>query len=376
MNITQVFIEPVDILALRSNKLFGAPGSFGESVVPPWPSVAAGALRSALLVQRSYDFGAFGRGEIEDEELGTPMAPGTFAITHFQLAHRRAGTVEPLFAAPADLSMTQDEQGKLEVRRIAPQKGLSDLKTSAATPALAVLAAPQRSKPISGCLLTAAGWRDYLSGQNVKAQDVVRSDALWRTESRIGIALDASQGTTKEGALFTSQGAAFVKDAGFLAGVTGAKLPQAMTLRFGGDGHAATATQVEADMPVVDYEALAQARRCRLILATPGIFPGGWLPTGATGTGSDLRFSLHGIEGRLVCATVPRAETISGFDVAARQPKPAQRVAPTGSVYWLEDLQGSAADFRNLAARGLWSEPVENAARRAEGFNRVAFGLY
>ena len=37
------FIEPLDVLYLRGNKLFGDPGSYGESMIPPWPSVAAGA---------------------------------------------------------------------------------------------------------------------------------------------------------------------------------------------------------------------------------------------------------------------------------------------------------------------------------------------
>jgi CRISPR-associated protein Cmr3 len=50
-----LFIEPLDVLFLRGNKLFGDPGSFGESLVPPWPSVAAGAIRSALLAHKRVD---------------------------------------------------------------------------------------------------------------------------------------------------------------------------------------------------------------------------------------------------------------------------------------------------------------------------------
>ncbi len=391
MNIAQVFIEPVDTLALRGNKLFGAPGSFGESFVPPWPSVAAGALRSALLVRRRHDFGAFKKGEVEDEELGTPTRPGTFAITRFQLARRHGnGAVEPLFGMPADLSIARREHEELSMRRISPLGRLAEIQTSAATQAIAVLAAPEREKPIGGLLLTAGGWRRYLSGQDIEADQVVRSSDLWRAEARIGIALDASRGAAADGALFTSENVVFVKRehsgggecalasaAGFLAEVTGATLPDSAMLRFGGDGHAAIATRVEVDVPTVDYGAVAQAGRCRLILTTPGLFERGWLPTGVSGADKeDLRFKLHGVEGRLVCAAVPRAETISGFDVAAQRPKPAQRVAPAGSVYWLDDLQGSVADLRNLAARGLWSVPVENPVRRAEGFNRVALGLY
>ena len=49
------FLEPLDVLFLRGNKLFGDPGSFGESLIPPWPSVVAGALRSRMLADDRVD---------------------------------------------------------------------------------------------------------------------------------------------------------------------------------------------------------------------------------------------------------------------------------------------------------------------------------
>ena len=384
----QVFIEPVDMLALRGNQLFGEPGSFGRSMVPPWPSVAAGALRSALLADRGYDFGAFARGEVEDVELGTPKLPGTFTITAFQIARRHADReVEPLYGVPADLSVANAEHGELEVRRIAPHGGIA-VCTSSSTPQLPVLGTPNRAKPVSECLITAEGWRRHLAGEDLDQGHTVRSAELWRSESRIGIALDSATRTAADGALFTSEGIVFRKrehgrgnaaaqwDVGFLVEVAGTTLPNSIMLRFGGDAHAARANRVSAELPVGDYLKIASAGRCRLILTTPGIFEKGWLPTGVTGTGRDLRFSLHGVEGRLICAAVPRAQTISGFDVAAGRPKPAQRAAPTGSVYWLDDLQGSTDDLRNLAIRGFWRDPSDNASRRAEGFNRVAIATW
>lgn len=382
----QIFIEPVDMLALRGNQLFGEPGSFGRSMVPPWPSVAAGALRSALIAHRRHDFGAFARGEVEDAELGTPQLPGTFTITAFQIARRHLdSTVEPLYGVPADLSVANAEHGELQVRRIVPHGGIA-VCTSSATRQLPVLGAPHRAKPVGECLITARGWRRYLAGEDMDQGHIVGSAELWRSESRVGIALDSATRTAADGALFTSEGIVFRKrehgggraaarwDGGFLAEVAGATLPDSIMLRFGGDGHAARANRVDAELPASDYCKIASAGRCRLILMTPGVFEKGWLPTGVTGTGRDLRFSLHGVEGRLICAAVPRAQTISGFDVAARRPKPAQHAAPARSVYWLDDLQGSADDLRNLAVRGLWRDPSDNASRRAEGFNRVAIG--
>ena len=64
-----------------------------------------------------------------------------------------------------------------------------------------------------------------------------------------------------------------------------------------------------------------------------------------------------------------RAETISGWDLAANKhggrPKPAQRVAPAGSVYWFDKL----ADVETLQALVHNGLMLNDAARRAEGFN-------
>ena len=406
MDTTHLFIEPVDALFLRGNRLFGDPGSFGEALVPPWPSVAAGAIRSALLAHRGYDPARFARGEIAgDAELGTPARPGTLAVTCFQLARRSAdGAVEPLYGLPADLSITGCDTGgggdehagvsdeRYDVRQVRPHEPPAGVRTSAATRHLAVLAEPRRSKPLAGYWLTSSGWRHYLDGAAVAPEHVVKADDLWRLDTRIGIALDPVKRRASTGALFTSQGVVFRKrehggnsaggdgaghDVGFLAGVAGAALPDAMTLRLGGDGRAAVATQEKAvRAPDVDYERIAEARRCRLILTTPGLFEGGWRPTGVTGDSRELRFDLHGVQARVVCAAAQRSEVVSGFDLAERRPKPAQRAAPAGAVYWLDDLDATADALRKLAVRGLWSDPVENVVRRAEGFNRFTFGTY
>jgi CRISPR-associated protein Cmr3 len=88
------------------------------------------------------------------------------------------------------------------------------------------------------------------------------------------------------------------------------------------------------------------------------------------------RFELHGVRASLACAAVPRAEVISGFDLAKGRPKPAVRAAPAGSVYWLDELEATPAALRKLAEIGLWPTEDYNDARRAEGFNRMTFAAY
>ena len=385
-----LFIEPLDVLFLRGNKLFGDPGSYGESMVPPWPSVVSGALRSALIARKGYDFADYALGRItDDHELGTPKQPGTFTLKSFHLARRfNNGQVERLYPVPADLVITKTGDNAPDIRRLSPNPIAGKILSSAATPYLAVLPEPQRAKPQTGYWLTEQQWMTHLTGEAINASGLLQAKDLWKTDERVGIALDLKKRQAADGQLFTTQAIALLKSehitadyetrytVGFMAEVSGVTMPSELTLRLGGDGRAARAVSVP-DMPKpVDFNALANAGRCRLIMSSPGLFSGGWKPTGVTANGQELRFDLSGVRGRLVCATVPRAEIISGFDMARRQPKPAQRVAPIGSVYWLDQLEAEADMLRKLAEQGLWSELVEHNSRRTEGFNRFEFARY
>lgn len=378
-----VFLEPLDVLFLRGNKLFGDPGSFGESLVPPWPSAAAGALRSRMLADSGIDLAAFARGETNHPELGTPDRPGPFTVTAFHLARRHAdGKVEVLVQPPADLVIGEDGSGCATARALSPTHlGEKGIQSSAPLPQLPALAERERSKPAGGYWLTESGWRSYLSGQCPDARELVHTRELWALDHRVGVGLDANRRSAADGRLFSVQAAAMQPGVGFVVAVSGATPPEAGTVRLGGDGRAATITPVSHALPVPDYAAMAKARRCRLVLTTPGLFADGWLPTGADPNtrrnDGAVRFSLHGVNGWIVSAAVPRFEVVSGWDLARWAPKPAQRVAPTGSVYWLELDEGTSAEvLGKLAERGLWSEPCEDTARRAEGFNRVALAAW
>lgn len=127
---------------------------------------------------------------------------------------------------------------------------------------------------------------------------------------------------------------------------------------------------------------MQQARRCRLVLTTPGLFPHGWLPTGADPAerrnDGAVRFALHGLQGWIVAAALPRGQVVSGWDLARWRPKTALRSVPTGSVWWLElDAGIPPESYAKLVAQGLWDEAqYDGDPRRAEGYNRIAFALW
>ena len=374
---THRFIEPLDVLFLRGNKLFGDPGSYGESLVPPWPSAAAGALRSRMLADAGIDLAAFAQGQIVHPMLGTPQAPGEFAVTAFDVARRLPdGKLQTLHPVPADLVLGEGAtQDTLSVRRVQPVVPLAGLLSSAPLAQWPVLPQDDRAKPVGGRWLTQGGWANYLSGETPGADQFVTTGALWQIDPRVGVGLDAETRRAADGQLFTVQAVAFRPGVGFLASVQGAVPPQTGLLRLGGDGRGAVLDTVKAYQPSqTDWTALVRARRCRLVLTTPGLFAQGWALPGFDEV--TQRVELPGLSARLVCAAVPRAETVSGWDLALQRPKPAQRVAPAGSVYWLDDLDTTPESLRNLAVRGLWPDGADNPSRRAEGFNRFNLAVF
>jgi CRISPR-associated protein Cmr3 len=368
------FLQPLDVLFLRGNKLFGDPGSFGACLVPPWPSAVAGALRSLMLAAERIDLAAFAAGEVRHPTLGTPMEPGTFQLTACQVARETpAGVVEILIEPPADLIITHDEDERASVNRLAPALLPDGLAASARLPLLPLLGEPRRRKPAAGYWLRQRALADYLGGRTPAPDELVKTSELWSIDARVGVGLDTARRRAEDGKLFTTQAVAFRPGIGFLVGIDGADPPPEGTLRLGGDGRAAALRSVTHEPPTADLAAIAQAGRCRILLTTPGIFPAGWLPPGVA---PDGRFELHGVRGRLVSAAVPRAQIVSGWDLANWQPKPAQRAAPSGSVYWIDALEATPEALGNLAAAGLWSEPCEDPQRRAEGFNRFTFAAW
>ena len=368
------FLEPLDVLFLRGNKLFGDPGSYGESLIPPWPSVAAGALRSRILVDDNVSLADFAGGRTSHPILGTPADPGIFTVTAFHLAKRKDDGVETFHALPADLVVIKPENA-VQLLRMTPQTPAAGLLSSSPLPKLAVLTQDKRSKPEQGYWLNQEGWRCYLNGELPTKEHLYKTNELWAIDPRVGVGLDAATRCAEEGRLFTTQAVAFKNGVGFLVGVLGVtSLPNFGTVRLGGDGRAAAVrTALEFKPCEPNYEAISQARRCRVVLTSPGVFADGWKPPGLD---AELNWRLGDVRAKLVAAAVPRAEVISGWDIAKREPKPADRAVPTGSVYWLEELDATPEALRKLAESGLWASPDDNAARRAEGFNRFTFAAY
>lgn len=335
LNAHTLFIEPLDVLYLRGNKLFGGAGDHGESLMPPWPSMAAGSLRSRLMA--------------EGESVESLAA---FHLTRFGLARQtKHGEAEALWPLPVDVIVTKDDLSDATYLR--PTEPPAGIASSHALPLLPALCASKPGKPLNALWLNGAGIAAWLAGQPIRPAHLIRSSELWQTDARLGIALDPTTRCAADGKIYTTETVALREKVGFIASSTGhgRTLADGNLLRLGGDGRAARVSAVSAPLPATDWARIEREKRFRLILTTPGIFPAGWQP--------------EGIPATLLAASVSRAETISGWDVYLNKPKPAQRIAPTGSVYWYGKLADLTA-LKALADNGL---PISDPLRRAEGFN-------
>ena len=122
----------------------------------------------------------------------------------------------------------------------------------------------------------------------------------------------------------------------------------------------------------------ATAIGLRLIAVSPLVFEQGWLPDGFKPCAScptqyrGYLPGLGGVELILRAAMLPRPQHVSGWDIAARRPKPTTRLVPPGAVYFFERSDGDLLSVQH--AKALWLAAL--GGRTDEGYGRVVPGCW
>ena len=377
------FLQPLDVLYLRGNRLFGDSSATGDAVMPPWPSMAAGALRSQMLASNGVDSGQFATNGVKltgdlSQSLGTPTEPGTFRLSHFPLAKvEDEKLLDVYWPLPSDVIVISDQNNK-HIHYLQPQRLAASILTSSPCEQIPVFRTEKQAKPDNGLWLNTAGIQSWLNGQPITQEHLVESKQLWKIDSRLGIALDAAGRTTIEGQLYTVDAIAMNENIGFLTGIDGADgLLQNGLLRLGGDGRGAQHNKVDWKPLQPDWDMIQKTQRFRLALATPGLFEQGWLLPGMSKQTNGFIWKTPEFSAHLATASVSRAETISGWDLAENCPKPALKAVSTGSVYWFDHFKGDTLALRKLVEQGLSliSDYPDNK-RCAEGFNNIIIAAW
>jgi CRISPR-associated protein Cmr3 len=126
---------------------------------------------------------------------------------------------------------------------------------------------------------------------------------------------------------------------------------------------------------------LSGKQKVRMVLATPAIFSGGWIPGWLAEKDEKLTGSPpgapDGLSLRLVSACVDRWKPLSGWSLEKGNvgPKPIRRVVPAGSVYFFEINGGMDAA---ALAKNCWLVPVSDdpEQNRRDGFGLALWGSW
>ena len=391
-------ITPHDPLVARDARSFGE-GNGARTMEWFNPSVGAGSLRS-LLGKLGGGFDPAMIAKLKDITVRGPFPmEGKDMFVHFPLdfvARKDDGKIFPL--RPGD-DLREGEGTNLPggIRLCFP-KGLGtdepDFKPL--------------KPPLFWSLDRMAKWltketfgNDFASSwkSNDGKESGMLKDGFLRSleqDGRTHVKIDPESGASSEGMLFTTSGLTFVCKAGEEL----RPLRMAMDARTGdgflnerlkglGDHHPMGSERRLAhwkrdgdhdalwECPPDVRKHLSQTKRVRMILASPAPFRSGWLPGWLRERDGAYFGTPPGgnVELRLVSAVVNRWQPISGWSIERGKPqgpKALRRMAPAGSVYFLEVGKGDPATLSDL-----WLKSVcDDAQDRQDGFGLTLWGTW
>lgn len=368
MTLSWYRIEPQAPLVFRTAKPFGAGSRDGANF--PWPSSLAGLLRTQVMNDRGWKpkLSHDQQAQLRDMPTAGPL-----------LARREGDAMVPWLPKPADALLMLDEASQHKsYRRLQPARLPPACGTDLPDGLLPLeLEGAHKGKAQAGHLWwSLPDMMAWGRGESVVATDDEATP--WVTEQRTHVAIDRETFGARNGGLFQTDGLALgprrIETAGRAAGFdahdwilmgAGPADISSRLVTFGGEGRLSWLTSMNS--PALAAPAtLASTLRdgFALTLVTPGLFGAGWRPAWLD---ERLEGNVPGIDGlriRLRAAAVERWQSISGWDLAAWQAKPARKAVAAGATYWFEIIAGGPEQ-----CAALWLTALSDDAQdRRDGF--------
>ncbi|GCE15843.1 type III-B CRISPR module-associated protein Cmr3 [Tengunoibacter tsumagoiensis] len=367
----RIYIEPGESLMFRTGRPFQAgEDGFAESLFPPTPETIQGALRAAIATQ----WGLHQRPPLHNVSqifrqrellslIGDRHSYGRFRITGLTLGRRRDGTIERLFPVPAHIIKVSVGEGKQREERFLSMHPLaaSDKNVLTNTPeGIAHLLYPKEEVKMSqkaavlSDWMTPRGLHAVLHDDLPSKEDLVSRENIYTSEPRLGIGIENSSKTTKEGHLYQAHFVRMSEGYGFVIDIALGSTESSNTdlsranelqteeeLSFLQDGWLTIGgEQRSARLFVLDRKDGAALQRGQepelhasgekqfLYFATPAFFQRGWLPP------------TEQLRAPIVTAAINKYQTIGGWALepghAGGSPKTTHRCVPAGSIYFFD----------------------------------------
>jgi CRISPR-associated protein Cmr3 len=371
----KIFLEPNDVLMFRDGKPFsGGDDHFARSIFPPSPSTLYGAIRSKFLSEKYPQYENFKIGDIPEdikEAVGTPLLPGSLAITNFFTAKRVGGLIQLIFPIPKDIVKLKME-GKESLFVLKREEEMErKIKTNLPSPVLSPLwlKTEEPLEEIRG-FLSQEMIDKYLCG-GVPDRIIKHSD-LYQKDERVGIRKDRIRRTSAAGALYSVEYIRLDEGVGFALEFTSIKdFPKEGFLRLGGDHRSAYYKEIDFSVPGVEAikQMVESSKRFKVILLTPAIFSKGWIPDWIDIKSGEGR--INDLSLKLVSAATGRSIHLGGFDIVKGMPKIMKKAVPAGSVYCFEMKEGDI----NKVFEVFWLKSI-STEKQNEGFGISIIGGY
>jgi CRISPR-associated protein Cmr3 len=395
-------LEPLDTLLFRDGRPFDQSDeglTETRSLFPPFPSVAAAALRARL----ARNMGWSGRGPWDTtitDVLGSgpfnagqcrfgppivmlassnPHASASYSA-YFPCPAAVVGQFDPEKKTPGDRTLS--ELKLLTPRRPGPN---SSLRTDLALgDHQAFCSAPKGFDSLDGWLIDTSGLEKLLRGEAPGSGDCNRSEKFFVRQDRAGIKRDYATHGAADSMLYTASQVRPVQrvtSGDKVAIGVRAELPEPLAipngaiLPLGSMGRAASCVTIDAvrlDLSGHSVKATAIKPDTQgyyhysIVLISPAVpHPGGRGPA----AGLHLPNNQH----EVVSAVLPKPIAFSGWDASTVGPAPMRRYLAPGSIWYLrfkgntDDLQ---AEFDRLHRDGISNEGA------SVGFGAVVIGTW
>lgn len=343
-------IEPRDALIVRDGRPFdNTPGARAKSLEFPFPATTTGGVRTrAGLGHLGGDLSKF------DHSLAQQVL--VIEVRGALLAELDASDNVTSFLAPAPadcvlLNLEPTNEKKAQRIPLVPLADESDACTN--LPDALHLVGSQtwvKSKPHNHAprFWRWAEFEKWLAAPQVDEVGLATLGHNGLTnEQRTHVRIDYSTKANIEGGLFQTRGLEFTytETDGFhqererLTLAVEVELPTAFDQKIeeglaplGGERRIVAWRRSKQDFPsscpLLVKTAIADKKHCRLLLLTPACFTEGFLPTWLQGA--------NGIHAEVKAIAINRTQVISGWDFVLKKPKPTRRLAPAGTVLFLE----------------------------------------
>lgn len=379
-SVREIAIFPRDPIISRDGRPFGI-GTGNKMYSLPWlyPSVVAGSFRTMIAKVVSGERNPFS-DQVFLEELKAIRVRGILPYVEGKIFLPR-----PANFLRASKKVNDNEE---HIEKLLPQKIPLNWGVNLPNSELLPLIPTINEKPDQGQPLWSREMLiSWLSGDLDKFQYNINQTLDYPgLEERTHVAIDFENKAAKNSELFFTEGLDFKygTEHGLLMSVElpdnpkwGKALDNANIIHpLGGERrlaiwHPITDSQLW-DVPQELKEMFNHSKRICMYLATPAVFGGGWRPNwldknNLSGVipGTTLSVKLKG-------AAINRWQAVSGWSYEDRGPKPVRRLAPAGSVYFFDVLDGNTSDLTKV-----WLKSISDSIIDAnDGFGLACWGVW